>query len=75
MIEDVKGDESWRLIKIISEFTEGFDILSKISFAVSIFGSARTYPDNHYIKVANEISTHLAQEEFSIISGGGPGIM
>ena len=75
MIEDVKGDESWRLFRIISEFTEGFDKLSNIGFAVSIFGSARTEPGNPYYKATNEIASHLAQEGFSIISGGGPGIM
>ena len=50
MIDDLKGDESWRMFRIISEFTEGFDKLSDIGFAISIFGSARTSPDEHYYK-------------------------
>lgn len=75
MIEDFKGDESWRMFRIISEFTEGFDKLSDIGFAVSIFGSARTQVDNHYYLKAVEISSRLAKENYSIISGGGPGIM
>ena len=75
MIEDFKGDESWRMFRIISEFTEGFDKLSDIGFAISIFGSARTQVDDCYYKKAVEISARLAKENFSIISGGGPGIM
>jgi uncharacterized protein (TIGR00730 family) len=75
MIEDLKGDESWRMFRIISEFTEGFEELSDIGFAVTIFGSARTKPSDPYYKAADEISSLLAQEGFSIISGGGPGIM
>jgi uncharacterized protein (TIGR00730 family) len=75
MIEDLKGDESWRLFRIISEFTEGFDELSDIGFAVTIFGSARTKPDDIYYQKAEQIAQRLAEERFSIISGGGPGIM
>ena len=75
MIEDFKGDESWRMFRIISEFTEGFDKLADIGFAVSIFGSARTQQDNQYYQKAVEISGRLAKEHYSIISGGGPGIM
>jgi len=75
MIEDVKGDESWRMFRIMSEFTEGFDKLSELGFAISIFGSARLAPDNKYYKQAYEIAELLAKEGFSIITGGGPGIM
>jgi len=75
MIEDLKGDESWRMFRIISEFTEGFDELSDIGFAVTIFGSARTPPDDIYYQKAELIAKRLAEEEFAIISGGGPGIM
>ena len=75
MIEDFKGDESWRMFRIISEFTEGFDKLADIGFAVSMFGSARTQMDDFYYQKAVEISSRLAQENYSIISGGGPGIM
>ncbi len=75
MIEDLKGDEAWRMFRIISEFTEGFDKLSRVDCAVSIFGSARLAPDNIYYQQAEEISRRLAAEGFSIITGGGPGIM
>ncbi len=75
MIEDLKGDESWRLFRIISEFTEGFEELSDIGFAVTIFGSARTQPADPYYQAAEKIAALLADEGFAIISGGGPGIM
>lgn len=75
MIEDLRGDESWRMFRIISEFTEGFEELSDIGYAVTIFGSARTKPDNPHYQKAEQIAQRLATEGFSIISGGGPGIM
>lgn len=77
MIEDlkVKGDESWRMFRIISEFTEGFDRLSDLGYAVSIFGSARLKPDSRYYQQTVEIAQRLAKENFAIITGGGPGVM
>ena len=75
MIEDFKGDEAWRMFRIISEFTEGFDKLSRIDCAVSIFGSARLQPGNPFYRQAEEIARRLAAEGFSIVTGGGPGIM
>lgn len=75
MIEDLKGDESWRMFRIISEFTEGFEELSDIGFAITIFGSARTKPDDIYYQKAEQIAQRLAEEKFAIITGGGPGIM
>jgi uncharacterized protein (TIGR00730 family) len=75
VIEDLKGDESWRLFRIISEFTEGFDKLANIGFAISIFGSARTLPGDLYYEKTVELASRLAKERFAIISGGGPGIM
>jgi hypothetical protein len=75
MIEDLKGDESWRMFRIISEFTDGFDKLSHLGYAISIFGSARLQPDNKYFQQTVELSRRLAKEGFSIITGGGPGIM
>lgn len=75
MIEDLKGDESWRMFRIISEFTEGFDKLSDLGFGVSIFGSAKTQEDNIYYAKAQHIASRLANEGYAIITGGGPGIM
>lgn len=75
MIEDLKADDSWRMFRIMSEFTEGFEELSDIGFAVTIFGSARTKPSDRYYQAAEQIAGLLGEEGFSIISGGGPGIM
>jgi uncharacterized protein (TIGR00730 family) len=72
---EIQTSDSWRLFKIMSEFVEGFEKLSRIGPCVSIFGSARTKPDSSYHKLAEEIAYKLTQHGFGIITGGGPGIM
>jgi uncharacterized protein (TIGR00730 family) len=72
---EVKTENSWQIFKIISEFVEGFEKMSKIGPCVSIFGSARTSPEDKDYLLADEIAYQLTQEGFGIISGGGPGIM
>ncbi|MBC8173322.1 MAG: TIGR00730 family Rossman fold protein [Chitinophagales bacterium] len=69
------AQSSWRMFKIMAEFVEGFDRMDKIGPCVSIYGSARTNPENKYYKLAEEIAGKLTQEGFGIITGGGPGIM
>lgn len=75
IIDDLKGDQSWRIFRIISEFTEGFDELSDLSDAISIFGSARLNVEHPYYKKTVELAELLSQHDFAIISGGGPGVM
>ncbi|MBI5643175.1 MAG: TIGR00730 family Rossman fold protein [Deltaproteobacteria bacterium] len=75
MVEDLKGKETWRLFRIMSEFIEGFDELSEIGPAVSIFGSARIGKNNKYYKKTVEVSHLLSKNGYTIITGGGPGIM
>jgi uncharacterized protein (TIGR00730 family) len=75
MIDDLKGDESWRMFRIISEFTEGFDRLSDIGFSVSVFGSARFGPDTTHYNDGVALSRKLSDAGFTVITGGGPGIM
>jgi len=75
MIDDLKGDEAWRMFRIISEFTEGVDKLSALDHAITIFGSARLQEDSPYYRQTVELSRRLAREGFSIITGGGPGLM
>jgi len=68
--------DSWRLFRIISEFVDGFDTLSGIKGpAVSFFGSARTPPDDHYYELAVQIAAELVNQDYAVITGGGPGIM
>ena len=67
--------ESWRVFEIMAEFVEATERLSCIRPAVSVFGSARTLPDHPYYQLTEEISRQLSDAGFSVISGGGPGIM
>ena len=67
--------DSWRVLRIMGEFVEGFDTLSDVYSAVTIFGSARTAPGDAYYAKAIETARLLAKEGFPIITGGGPGIM
>lgn len=72
---DIKAQNSWQIFKIMSEFVEGFEKMSRIGPCVSIFGSARTKPENKYYQLAEEIAFKLVKEGYGIITGGGPGIM
>ena len=74
-IENFKSDDTWRVFRIMAEFIEGFEILSRVGKAVSIFGSSRVKPDDRYYKMAEELTEILVKEGYAIISGGGPGIM
>lgn len=75
LIDDFKVGDTWRLFKILSEFVEGFEMMSEVYPAVSIFGSARINPeDETYIQTV-EIAKKLSENGFNIITGGGPGIM
>lgn len=72
---EIKTNDSWAIFKIMSEFVDGYEKLSKIGPCVSIFGSARTSPDHEYYKLAEEVAYKLTQNGFGVITGGGPGIM
>jgi uncharacterized protein (TIGR00730 family) len=72
---EIKTSDSWQIFKIMSEFVEGFETLSKIGPCVSIFGSARTKPDNKYYILAEDIALLLTQKGYGVITGGGLGIM
>ena len=74
-MEDLRGHETWRIFRIMSEFVEGFEELSNVKRAVSIFGSARMSRNNHHYKAVMELAELLSKKGFSIITGGGPGIM
>lgn len=72
---EVKTNDSWALFKIMAEFVEGYEKMSRIGPCVSIFGSARTQTDSPYYQMAEEIAYQLTQIGFGVITGGGPGIM
>lgn len=72
---EIKTNDSWAIFKIMSEFVEGYEKLSKIGPCVSIFGSARTDPNHKYYKLAESIAYELTQNGYGVITGGGPGIM
>lgn len=72
---EIKIADSWQIFKVMSEFVEGFEKMAKIGPCVSIFGSARTSPDNSYYKMAEEIAAKLVRHGYGVITGGGPGIM
>ena len=67
--------ESWKIFQIMAEFVEGFERLAQIKPSVSIFGSARTPVDHPYYKLTEDIARALSEAGFSVVSGGGPGIM
>jgi len=67
--------ESWKIFQIMAEFVEGFERLAKIKPSVSIFGSARFKPDHPYYQLTQDIALALSNAGFSVVSGGGPGIM
>lgn len=71
----IKANDSWSVFKIMSEFVNGYETLSRIGPCVAIFGSARLKPDNIYYAKAEETAYKLVQRGFGIITGGGPGIM
>ena len=68
-------EDPWRVFRIMSEFVEGFDEMSHIGRAVTVFGSARTKPRDRYYKATVDLSRRLAENNFAVITGGGPGIM
>ena len=73
--DDFTKEDPWRVFRIMSEFVDGFEVLSQVGKAVSIFGSSRLQPGNKYYKLAEETAYLLAKEGYAIITGSGPGIM
>lgn len=72
---DWKVRDSWRTLRILSEFIEGFDTLSELPPAVSVFGSARSAPDSPECELAQRLGATLARAGYAVITGGGPGVM
>jgi uncharacterized protein (TIGR00730 family) len=75
LVDALSIEESWRIFRIMAEFVEAIESLSKLKNAVSIFGSARVTPDDPYYQKTEKLARRLAEKGFSVITGGGPGIM
>ena len=75
VIDEITAKDTWRIFRIMAELVEGFDTMSKVGPAVSIFGSARSKAEDPDYKMAEEIAFKLAERGFTIITGGGPGMM
>ena len=72
---EIKTKDSWQLFKIMSEFVNGFEKMSRIGPCVTIFGSARTKSEHKYYQLATDIGYELSSNGYGVITGGGPGIM
>lgn len=72
---EIKSNDSWAIFKVMSEFVDGYEKLSRIGPCVSVFGSARTKPGEAYYELAENIAFKLTQNGYGVITGGGPGIM
>jgi uncharacterized protein (TIGR00730 family) len=68
-------EDPWRIFRIMAEFVDSFETLSRLGPAVTVFGSARTRPDDPYYQATVDLSSNLARHGLAVITGGGPGIM
>src|SRR6266566_5344385 len=75
VIDDFTGKDTWRIFRIMAEFVEGFEMLGKIPPAVALFGSARVLPGTTAYETAEAIAAMLGKNGYSVITGGGPGVM
>jgi len=72
---DAMTEDAWRMFRIIGEFAQGFEAMNDVDKAVTIFGSARLQPDNEWYVQAEKLARELADSGYTVLSGGGPGIM
>ncbi len=75
MVYDIAKEETWRVFRIMSEFVDGFEELSQLGPAVTIFGSSRAKPNDENYKKAEKVARFLVREGYAIITGAGPGVM
>ena len=72
---EIRTNDSWAIFKIMAEFVNGYESMGRIGPCVSIFGSARTKPDDKYYLLAEKIAYKISKAGYGVITGGGPGIM
>jgi len=75
MNHEFLGQDPWRVFRIMAEFVDGFEMMASVPPGISVFGSARATPDQPYYRKAVEVGRLIAEAGFSVITGGGPGIM
>ncbi len=75
VVDEITSKDTWQIFRVMSELVEGFDAMSKVGPAVSLFGSARSAPGSAEYQLAESIGYKLAQRGFAVITGGGPGVM
>lgn len=71
----LEGENSWTMFKVLAEFVDGFETLNKLEPCISVFGSARTKPEDPNYQLAVDVAKRLVDAGFGVITGGGPGIM
>ena len=74
-VDELTIRDSWRMFQILAEFVEGFEVMSEVHPAVTIFGSSRTEPDSPVYQATEDLAGQLVENGFNVISGGGPGVM
>lgn len=72
---EIRTNDSWAIFKIMAEFVNGYEAMGRIGPCVSIFGSARTKPEDHFYNLAEKIAYKISKAGYGVITGGGPGIM
>jgi uncharacterized protein (TIGR00730 family) len=75
VVDDLTKDDTWRMFNIMAEFVEGFDVLPEVYPAVTVFGSSRAHPNSVNYKTTEKVARLLVENNFNVISGGGPGVM
>ena len=74
-VDELTIRDTWRMFQILAEFVEGFEVMSEVHPAVTIFGSSRTEPDSPVYQATENLAGQLVRNGFNVISGGGPGVM
>ncbi len=75
LVDDLTIRDTWRMFQILAEFVGGFEVMSEVFPAVTIFGSSRTEPDSPIYQTTEDLAGQLVKNGFNVISGGGPGVM
>ncbi|MGD2125214.1 MAG: TIGR00730 family Rossman fold protein [Desulfobacteraceae bacterium] len=75
IVDELTKNDTWRMFNIMAEFVEGFDVLPEVYPAVTIFGSSRSHPNSGTYRTTEKTARLLAENDFNVISGGGPGVM